>query len=121
MAVGLAPAVANAELDAWVAAYPYVKLHVGDPGAAGTANAAAETTRKLAVFSAASGGATANTGALTWTGVAGNEDYTHISFWSAASGGTFGGSGLMTANAVLIGDTFTIPVGDLDITKPIAA
>jgi hypothetical protein len=35
----------------------YVKLHVGPPGAAGTANPSTVTTRLAATFSAASGGA----------------------------------------------------------------
>ena len=35
-------------------ANPYVKLHLGDPGEDGTANPAAETTRKAITFSAAS-------------------------------------------------------------------
>ena len=86
MTTGLAPAVANSILDAlcrsvaWTdpAAF-WVKLHLGDPGAAGTANAAANTTRQQATFSAASGGAITNSAALTWTAVSTTEIYTHVS------------------------------------------
>jgi hypothetical protein len=123
MATGLAAATANSLLDALGRATNYtaptaawVKLHVGDPGAAGTSNAATETTRKQFVSSAgASGGTLSNTTALTWTGVAGSEDYTHYSVWTASTAGTFLWSGTITANPVTAGDDFTIAVGDLDL------
>lgn len=96
----------------------YVKLHIGDPGAAGTSNPAAETTRQAATFgSAASSGAISNTVAVTWTNVSTTETYTHVSFWTASSGGTFLGSDdLSSSAAVTAGDTFSIPIGDLDLT-----
>lgn len=127
MAVGWASATAASILDAlgnataWSVATPYIKLHVGDPGAAGTANAATETTRKLVSFGAASGGAISNDAALTWTAVAGSEDYTHFSLWDASTAGNFLASGTVTANAVTAGDTFTIPIGDLDLTLSVAS
>lgn len=128
MAVGLAPGVANAFLDALTNASDYtaptacwIKLHVGDPGAAGTSNPATETTRKQLSTGAASGGATSSDGALTWTSVAGSEDYTHYSAWTASTAGTFLFSGTVTANAVTAGDTFTIPTGDVDLAFGIAA
>lgn len=127
MAVGWASATAASILDAlgnataWSVATPYIKLHVGDPGASGTANAATETTRKLVSFGAASGGAISNDAALTWTAVAGSEDYTHFSLWDASTAGNFLASGTVTANAVTAGDTFTIPIGDLDLTLAVAS
>lgn len=128
MATGLAPATANAFLDALGNATNYtaptefwVKLHTGDPGSAGTSNAATETTRKQVSFGAASGGAISNDAAITWTNVAGSEDYTHWSGWTASTGGTFLFSGTVTANAVTTGDTFTVAVGDLDLTLGVAA
>lgn len=129
MAVGWAPGVANAILDAmcrsvaWVEpATIWVKLHVGDPGAAGTANAAVETDRVQATFGAgASGGAISNTVALTWTAVGGTEDYTHFSVWDASTAGVFQFSGTITANAVVTNDDFTIPIGDLDVSMAVAA
>jgi hypothetical protein len=112
----------NKMLDAWAgrAAYTqtdvYVKLHLGDPGAAGTSNAATNTTRQQATFGAgAATGTISNTVAIEWTGVSTTETYTHVSFWSASSGGTFKGSDdLSTSAAVTAGDTFRIPIGDLD-------
>lgn len=121
MAEGFSTAAANSALDTLLAAYPWVKLHTGAPGASGTSNAATETTRKQGSWTSASGGAASNTGALTWTGVAGSEDYTHASGWTLSSGGTFGWSGTVTANAVVAGDTFTIGVGDLDVSIPVAS
>lgn len=120
MSVGFSVAAANTHLDSQGTTYPWIKLHVGDPGAAGTASPAAETTRKQATWAASTGAATTTTADLVWTGVAGSEDYTHFSMWTASTGGTFGGSGTITANAVTAGDTFTIPAGDLDLSLPVA-
>mgnify|MGYP003580156269 CR=1 FL=1 len=114
----------NKMLDAWGANATYtanagvfVKLHTGDPGAAGTSNAATETTREEATFGAASSGALTNDAAIEWTNVSTTETYTHISLWTASSGGTFIGSDdLSSSAAVTAGDTFRIPAGDLDIT-----
>ena len=115
----------NKMLDAYVgrttytaqSAY-YVKLHLGDPGAAGTNNAAANTTRQAVTFgNAAASGAISNTAAVEWTSVPNTEVYSHVSFWTASSGGTFLGSDDLSSTAsVTAGDTFRIPVGDLDIT-----
>jgi hypothetical protein len=120
----LAAATRNAMLDAFARNVSYanaavwVKLHLGDPGAAGTTNAAAETTRKQATFGdAAASGAITNTVAVEWTNVSTTETYTHVSLWTASSAGTFLGSDdLSSSAAVTAGDTFRIPVGDLDLT-----
>jgi hypothetical protein len=124
MAVGLASGVANSILDALCRSVAwsepanfYVKLHLGDPGAAGAGNAAAETDRTEAIFSAASGGAITNSSAVTWLSVSNTETYTHVSFWSAAAAGTFLGSDALNASvAVTAGDDFTIAIGDLDLS-----
>lgn len=133
MAVGLSATNANAFLE-WMfngTAMPaapaniWIQLHTADPGAAGTTAVAGNATRKdlTAAMGAASGGAITNTSAITWTTgeVNTSEDYTHVSFWTASTAGTFLGSGLMTANAVTVGDEFTIPVGDLDASLTVAA
>lgn len=133
MAVGFAEADANAIWE-WLfnatnmpaaPANLWIQLHTGDPGAAGTANVAGNATRKdlTAAMGTAANGAITNTSAITWTSgeVDTSEDYTHISFWTASSAGTFRGSGVMTANAVTVGDEFTIPVGDLDASLLVAA
>jgi hypothetical protein len=115
----------NKMLDAYVGRTTYtaqvgffVKLHIGDPGAAGTSNPAANTTRQSVTFgSAAATGAISNTAAVEWTSVPNTETYSHVSLWTASSAGTFLGSDdLSSTAAVTAGDTFRIPVGDLDIT-----
>lgn len=121
MAEGFGAAGANTALDAVLAAYPWIKLHIGAPGANGTSNAAVETTRKQATMGSASGGSATNSVALTWTGVAGSEDYTHVSGHSASSGGNFGWSGTITANAVSEADNFTINVGGMTVSLPLAS
>lgn len=130
MAVGLSASVLNSWLDglcrnvAWTQpAGFFVKLHTGDPGSAGTANAAANTTRVAATCSAASGGAITNSAAISWTSVSTAETYSHVSFWSASAAGTFLGSDdLAVARTVAVGDNFEIAVGDLDLAiTPVAA
>ena len=121
MAEGLGAAGANTALDALLAAYPWVKLHVGAPGAAGTANPAVHTERKQATWTAAAAGAASNSAQLQWTDVDGAEDFTHFTCWSASTAGNFGFSGTVTANAVLVGDTFTINTGDQDVSFPLAS
>lgn len=130
MAVGLASAQANGLLDALCRSVTYsdpaefwVKLHLGDPGSAGTSNAAVETTRKQASFAAASGGAIATNAGLDWTNVSTTETYTHVSFWTAVAAGTFLGSDALNASAaVTAGDNFSIASGALTLSiTPIAA
>jgi hypothetical protein len=124
MTVGIAAAVANGWLDALGNATNYtaptafyVKLHTGDPGSAGTSNAATETTRQQASFGAASGGVIATDADLTWEDVSTTETYSHVSFWTASTAGTFLGSDdLAASKAVTAGDTFTIAAGDLTVT-----
>jgi hypothetical protein len=131
MAVGPSAAVANAILNAYfnqtnitAPTGIWIQLHVGDPGASGTANVAQETTRKdiTSVFSAASAGAVTSDTLVSWTNVGFTEDYTHWAMFSASSAGTFYWSGTITANSVTAGDTFNLAVGDIDIAlSPIAA
>lgn len=116
--------VANSFLDAvarntsYAEAAVWVKLHLGDPGSAGTTNPAAETTRQQATFgSAATGRAISNTAVIEWLLVSTTETYTHVSLWDASTGGNFlGRDDLSSSAAVTAGDTFRIPIGDLDLT-----
>jgi hypothetical protein len=114
----MAASRANALLDAELAAAPWIKPHVGSPGANGTSNAAVETTRKQATWNAASNGVATNSNTLTWTGVAGSETWTHYSRWTASSGGTFYGSGTLTGNALTAGDNATIDAGAITASVP---
>ena len=125
-ATGWIQARAAVFLAAEAAAFPWVKLHIGHPGAAMTANAAAETDRLQATWGSvalASDGHSvelAFTADLEWLSVAGSEDYTHISGWSLVSGGTAGWSGELTADAVVVGNDFRIPAGAYVLRQPIA-
>ena len=130
MAQGISAAQANKMLDAFARgtdfpgnAAVWVKLHTGDPGAAGTANAAGETTRQQGTWGAASGGANSNSADIVWTNVSTTETYSYISFWTASTAGTFLGSDdLAVAKAVTAGDTFTIAAGSQTMAiTPVAA
>lgn len=127
MTVGASTFTANGWLNAlgrnvsFVVAQSYLKLHVGDPGAAGTTNAAVETTRKAVTFGAASGGSMANSAVITWTGIAGSEDATHFSLWDASTAGNYLGSGTITANPYTAGDTYNVAIGAATLTLPVAA
>ena len=87
----------------------YVKLHTGDAGEAGTTNAATETTRKVAAWSAASSGSIATSPTLEWTNVAAPETYSHWSLWDDVSAGNCLWTGALSSSAaVTAGDTFQI-------------
>ena len=91
----------------------YVKLHTGDPGEAGTANAAGETTRQAANWyrshPSASSGSASLSGTVSWTGVSTGETYTHVSLWDASSGGNCLASGAMGSSvAVSSGYNFNL-------------
>jgi hypothetical protein len=121
MATGASATRANAAIDDTVALGTWIKLHTGSPGAAGTSNAATETTRKQATFAAAASGIAATTGDLIWTSVAASETYTYFSMWTASSGGTFLWSGTITGTAVTIGGTWTMPAGGLTLVVTAAS
>jgi hypothetical protein len=99
----------------------FVKLHIGDPGAAGTANASAVTTRDDATFAAASAGSIAMTGTAPSFAMTATETISHISIWDASSAGNFLCSGALTVSkAVVNGDTLNFTTLTIALT-PIAA
>jgi hypothetical protein len=126
MTVGLAPATAAAILNIYRAtnitapAAIYMKLHIGDPGAAGTANSSAVTTRNAITWNAPSGGS------MTLLAVSGYsmttaETITHVSFWDSATVGTFWQSAALTASqAVINGSTLNFTSCTLSYS-PLAA
>jgi hypothetical protein len=124
MTTGLAVGIVNNWLDTdYATASLFVKLGVGDPGAAGASNAAAgDTTRKQATMAAASAGSKAMTAIEeAWTNVTTTETLTHISLWSAAAAGTFKGSAALTDSQAWVDtNTFTLTSLSIAIT-PIAA
>lgn len=122
MALGMSAAGANAALGALAAAYTWIKPHVGDPGSAGTANPATETTRKQITWNSPSA-AGLDGGALAWSAAAatGTEDWTHFTAWSASTGGTFGFSGQITAPAFTAGTDVSVAAGACTVTYPTAS
>lgn len=132
--LGFAAATSRASLDAKFRGVSYggnaavwVQLHIGLPGAAGTANVAVNSTRKQVTFAAAASSGTtatiANSAAITWstTEVTASEDYSHFSFWTASTAGSFLGAGLMTANPASAGNTFTVAIGALVASENISS
>jgi hypothetical protein len=125
MAVGLATATANSILNAlrgtaYSVTSVFVKLHVGDPGAAGTTNPSAVTTRNTLTWAAASGGSMSLSSLATYAMTA-TETISHISIWDASSAGNFIASGaLTTSKAVVNGDTISFTTLTASLT-PLAA
>jgi hypothetical protein len=127
MATGISAYLANAWMNAlgnataFSVTTPYIKLHVGDPGAAGTSNAATETTRKSVSFAAASNGALASDADVSWTNIAGSQDATHFTAWDNETAGNFLFSGTITGNAYTAGDTYTISSAGLTVSLTVAS
>lgn len=125
MTAGRAAADANAVLNVWrgttyTGITPFLKLHTGDPGAAGTSNASAVTTRNAITWNAASAGS------MTLSSISGfsmttTETLTHVSVWDAASSGNFIASAALTSSKpVTSGDTFTMTTLTVALS-PVAA
>ena len=127
MATGLSSYLANSWLNAagrntsFTVAQAYIKLHVGDPSSAGTANAATETTRKAATFSAAASGVLTSSADVSWTNIAGSQTATYFTAWDASTAGNFLFSGSITGNPYTAGDTFTISSGGLTVSLTLAS
>lgn len=98
----------------------FVELHIGDPGAAGTSNPSAVTTRQALTFAAASAGSMAQSSTPAFS-MTTTETITHIALWSASSAGTFYTSiALSVSKAVVNTDTLTLSTCSIALT-PIAA
>ncbi len=92
----------------------FVALHIGDPGALGVANPAAETLRVEYIPGSIddTGGGTGqafvlNNGDINWTGLAATETLSHVSIWDALTGGNPWYKGPLVAPvAVVAGGNF---------------
>lgn len=110
MTAGVSATVANSWLDTELDD-PYIQLHTGDPGAAGTANISVGATNRVqAITAAASGGSKSMSPAITgWTNGGTSETLTHASAWTASSAGTFKASVALTASKAWVStDQFTL-------------
>jgi len=127
MAHGISAYLGNAWMDAlgnntsFAVAQPYIKLHTNDPGTAGTASPATETTRKAVSFSAATAGGLTSDADVSWTNIAGSQDATHFTCWDNISAGNFLFSGAIVAGAYTAGDTYTISAGNLTVSLTLAS
>lgn len=122
MAEGWGATAGNSAITTLTSTYPWVQLHIGAPGSAGTSNTATETTRKqVTSWTTAAGGSISSGNALTWTSIAGSQDATQFTTWTASTAGTFGYSGVVTANSYNAGDTLTIAAGALSVTVLLAS
>lgn len=99
---------------------PYVKLHVGDPGASAANNPSAVTTRNAITWGAPAGGSMALSSLAAYT-MTTSETITHVSLWDASTAGNFLESWPLTSSvAVVNGSTLTFSSFTLSLT-PIAA
>lgn len=128
MTAGLAPSLANQILEIYrnvaptLVATPFIQLHTGDPGAAGTANVSVgSTTRNAVTWNAASAGSMTLASLAAWTNGGTSETITHISIWTASTAGTFKQSAALTASQAWVStNTLTLTTLTLSYT-PIAA
>jgi len=74
--------------------------------------------RQAITFGAASGGAIANTVAITFPEATGNQGTaTHVEIWdSLTTGNRLAWGPLSSSQAINSGTVFEIPIGDLDVT-----
>jgi len=101
-------------------ATPFIKLHIGDPGSAGTANASAVTTRNAITWNAPSAGSMTLNSLGTWS-MTTSETLSHVSEWDASTAGNFIESWALTATVPVVnGSTFAISTYTLSVS-PIAA
>ena len=98
----------------------YLKLHTGDPGAAGTANASAVRTRNAITFAAASGGSMALSSMSDYS-MTTSETITHGSLWTDVSAGTFVRSAALTASVPVVNGTTLHFTGVTLSYTPVAA
>jgi hypothetical protein len=127
MATGMSAHLADSLLNAlgnntaYAVTNVYVQLHIGDPGTAGTADPATETTRKAVSFAGASAGSIASDADVSWTNISGSQDATFFTAWDALSGGSFLFSGTITGNPYTAGDTYTISSGSFTTSLTLAS
>src|SRR4051794_1352933 len=85
----------------------FLKLHIGDPGAAAATAPSAVTTRNALTMAAASGGAISLTTLAAYAMTTG-ETISHFSVWDASSAGNPLFTGALTASKVVAnGDSLT--------------
>ena len=111
-----------------VSEYPYVKAHIGDPGAAGTLNPSTLTDRELGDWGTPVLSTDGRSVEVTWDtellfeNFVATETVTHLSGWSTVgpAGGVCGWTGQLTAPQVPNGSDLPIAPGAYKLRQPIA-
>lgn len=99
----------------------YAQLHVGDPGAALTANLSAVTTRQALSFSVAAGGSISLSASPAPWPMTATETLSDVSFWDAVTAGNpIRSAPLSTPKSVVNLDTFTLTVCTFSYTPQAA-
>lgn len=123
MTIGFVASVLNGWLDGTFATSTcWVKLHTGDPGAAGaTAAAAGDTTRKQATMASASGGSKAASSSVgPWTNGGTSETLSNLSLWTAVTAGSVNATATLSSSQAWVAtNTFTLTALTIAIT-PVA-
>lgn len=108
-------------------ATPHLWLHIGNPGAAGTANvaqlSAANIVRKAVAFNAPVNHGTnveritLSSGAVTWTGVeiTAGQTITHASIWSALAAGVPEFISTVAVSKMVGSDGVVVNAGEIEI------
>lgn len=122
MADGLSATNVSATLSEITGSASFAQLHVGAPGAVGTANASSVTTREAVTWAAPSGVTITASNTPEWPSWAGTngEVVTDVTFWSASSGGTFEFSAALNAS-VTMNVTDSLSLTPLSVTIPVAS
>jgi len=96
----------------------YIKNHIGDPGEAGTANPAAETTRVIMSFAAAVGNLKATNADIDWASPAASETWSWWSVWDHLTAGNFWYSNTYDSpHVVTLGQPVKLPSGLFSLTS----
>jgi hypothetical protein len=122
MTAALYEPLANIMLDtlgATGAEYDWLQLHTGDPGAAGTSNIAAESTRFQVVWDTAADGSIQPTTEVDITTVAATETWLFFTAWTQSTGGTVGLVGVVSVGSVTAGADVTLPPESITVTFPL--
>jgi len=99
----------------------WVQLHIGNPGAAGTANVATTSSRRSFTRTTATVGVNSNVALLEWLSASASEDLTHLSIHSATSAGDCWFVDNLTGSPIsaISGQAIEIALGVLTFTFPI--
>lgn len=100
----------------------YIQWHIGDPGAAGTANPAAETTRRGFTRTAAAAAAANPAADITVASPAASETWTHATLWDAAAAGNcWMVAPFAAAASIIAGVGVVVPAAAIDLTATVYA